>query len=78
MLTAPFLRSADLQMINITLRVLYKPEISRLPQIFRNLGTDYDERVLPSIVNETLKSVVVSVVCCSSRGMCVVCLPPSP
>jgi len=29
-----------------------------LPQIFTNLGIDYDERVLPSIVNEVLKSVV--------------------
>jgi len=26
--------------------------------IYRTLGTDYDERVLPSIVNEVLKSVV--------------------
>ncbi|KAK3383195.1 band 7 family-domain-containing protein [Lasiosphaeria ovina] len=48
----------DLQMVNITCRVLSKPEITALPQIYRTLGTDYDERVLPSIVNEVLKSVV--------------------
>lgn len=48
----------DLQMVNITLRVLSKPEASKLPQIHRTLGPDYDERVLPSIVNEVLKSVV--------------------
>ena len=30
---------------------------SHLPE-YRELGTDYDERVLPSIVNEVLKSVV--------------------
>ena len=29
-----------------------------LPQIYRTLGSDYDERILPSIVNEVLKSVV--------------------
>ncbi|KAL2441111.1 Prohibitin-2 [Exophiala dermatitidis] len=48
----------DLQMVNITCRVLSKPRIDALPQIYRTLGTDYDERVLPSIVNEVLKSVV--------------------
>merc|ERR1719220_1783241 len=29
-----------------------------LPEIYRSLGLDYDEKVLPSIVNEVLKSVV--------------------
>jgi len=48
----------DLQTVDITLRVLYKPEVSRLPQILSLLGTNYGERVLPSIVNETLKAVV--------------------
>lgn len=48
----------DLQMVNITCRVLSRPSISALPVIYRELGTDYDERVLPSIVNEVLKSVV--------------------
>jgi len=48
----------DLQMVNITCRVLSRPQIEALPQIYRTLGTDYDERVLPSIVNEVLKSVV--------------------
>ncbi|CAG8453621.1 1011_t:CDS:2 [Paraglomus brasilianum] len=48
----------DLQMVNITCRVLSKPKIDSLPTIYRTLGTDYDERVLPSIVNEVLKSVV--------------------
>jgi len=50
--------SRDLQMVNITLRVLSRPDVVHLPQIYRELGTDYDERVLPSIVNEVLKSVV--------------------
>lgn len=45
-------------MVNITCRVLSRPDVQALPQIYRTLGTDYDERVLPSIVNEVLKSVV--------------------
>jgi len=48
----------DLQMVNIKLRVLWRPVIEKLPQLYRELGTDYSERVLPSIGNEVLKSVV--------------------
>ncbi|OJD14119.1 prohibitin-2 [Emergomyces pasteurianus Ep9510] len=48
----------DLQMVNITCRVLSRPRVEALPQIYRTLGTDFDERVLPSIVNEVLKAVV--------------------
>lgn len=50
--------SKDLQMVSLTLRVLHRPEVDRLPRIYQNLGTDYDERVLPSIGNEVLKSIV--------------------
>lgn len=50
--------SRDLQMVNISLRVLAKPDSTKLPDIYKNLGTDYDEKVLPSIINEVLKSVV--------------------
>ncbi|KAK3672389.1 Prohibitin-1, subunit of the prohibitin complex (Phb1p-Phb2p) [Recurvomyces mirabilis] len=50
--------SKDLQMVNLTLRVLHRPEVSMLPTIYKNLGQDYDERVLPSIGNEVLKSVI--------------------
>ena len=45
-------------MVNLTLRVLSRPDPNRLPLIFKTLGTDYDERVLPSIGNEVLKSIV--------------------
>lgn len=48
----------DLQMVNLTLRVLSRPEVSRLPNIFKTLGLEYDEKVLPSIGNEVLKAVV--------------------
>lgn len=50
--------SRDLQMVNIGLRVLTRPNPDKLPEIYRSLGTDYAERVLPSIIQETLKSVV--------------------
>lgn len=48
----------DLQMVSLTCRVLSRPSVTNLPEIYQELGTDYDERVLPSIVNEVLKSVV--------------------
>lgn len=48
----------DLQMVSLTCRVLSRPSVENLPTIYRELGSDYDERVLPSIVNEVLKSVV--------------------
>lgn len=48
----------DLQMVNLKLRVLWRPVETELPQLVRELGTDFDERVLPSIGNEVLKSVV--------------------
>ncbi|CAM6003787.1 unnamed protein product, partial [Sphagnum balticum] len=48
----------DLQMVNLTLRVLSRPDPDKLPTIFKTLGLDYDERVLPSIGNEVLKAVV--------------------
>lgn len=50
-----------MQMVNITIRVLSKPDQTQLRWIFRTLGKDYDERVLPSIVNEVSKAVVVRV-----------------
>merc|ERR1712212_69079 len=50
--------SKDLQNVNITLRILFRPQVPSLPKIYTNLGVDYDERVLPSITNEVLKAVV--------------------
>jgi len=50
--------SRDLQMVNISLRALCKPDAAKLPEIYRTLGLDFDEKVLPSIINEVLKSVV--------------------
>lgn len=45
--------------MDITLRVLLRPQEEKLPWIYANIGVDFDERVLPSITTEVLKSVVV-------------------
>merc|ERR1719489_711815 len=50
--------SKDLQMVNISLRVLSRPDSNNLPGIHKDLGQDFDEKVLPSICNEVLKAVV--------------------
>nr|QBH74220.1 prohibitin [Isotomurus palustris] len=50
--------SKDLQNVNITLRLLFRPVPDELPNIYKTLGIDYDERVLPSITNEVLKATV--------------------
>ncbi|XP_072965992.1 prohibitin-1, mitochondrial-like [Typha angustifolia] len=50
--------SRDLQMVRIGLRVLTRPLPEKLPTIYRTLGENYNERVLPSIIHETLKAVV--------------------
>jgi len=50
--------SKDLQNVNITLRILFRPVPEQLPHIYTNLGVDFEERVLPSITNEVLKAVV--------------------
>jgi len=51
--------SKDLQTVDITVRVLYRPMPDKLTDLYRFVGKDYDERVLPSIVNEVVKTVVV-------------------
>ena len=48
----------DMQTVDLSLRILYRPVEEKLPEILNNLGVDYDERVLPSIGNEVLKAVV--------------------
>jgi len=50
--------SKDLQMVNISLRVLSRPDASMLPNLHQELGADFDDKVLPSICNEVLKAVV--------------------
>lgn len=44
--------------VKIALRVLTRPVPDQLPTVYRTLGENYNERVLPSIIHETLKAVV--------------------
>lgn len=44
--------------VKIGLRVLIRPVPNQLPTIYRTLGVDYSDRLLPSIIHETLKAVV--------------------
>ncbi len=48
----------DLQMVNISLRVLSRPLESALVTIYNEIGLDFNNRILPSLGNEVLKSVV--------------------
>ena len=32
-------------MVNIKMRVLWRPVVEELPRLYRELGTDFDERV---------------------------------
>jgi len=45
-------------MVQISLRVLVRPDPEHLQWIYRKLGKDFGERVLPSIVNEITKAVI--------------------
>ena len=44
--------------MDIALRILFRPQETKLPEILNNIGQDYDKRILPSISNEVLKSIV--------------------
>lgn len=50
--------SKDLQTVNLSLRTITHPHPEKLASIAKNIGPDYDAKVLPSLTNETLKSVV--------------------
>jgi prohibitin 2 len=50
--------SKDLQMVRLHIRILYKPEVGKLPKMLSELGTEYAECVLPSIANEVMAGVV--------------------
>lgn len=48
----------DLQSVDLQLRVLFKPIPEELPSIHKRFGEDYVGKILPSIVHETLRSVI--------------------
>jgi len=51
-------QTKDIQKVKIGLRVLYQPDVDRLPLLYKQYGADYAQRVLPSIGNEVMKAVV--------------------
>jgi len=53
-----FTGTKDLQQVNVSLRILSRPDETKLKDMYRIIGTDYSERILPSIGNEVLKAVV--------------------
>lgn len=48
----------DLQSVNLSLRVLTRPDIQQLPALYKRLGDNYQEQILLSVGNEVLKAVV--------------------
>lgn len=48
----------DMQTVNVSMRLLYRPIPENLPIILSNIGQNYDERIIPSIGNEVLKSTI--------------------
>jgi prohibitin 1 len=75
----------DLQTVQISLRVLSRPDVAHLAAIYKDLGEDFDERVLPSIVSEVLKATVVrgrmargAVAAAAARRMRASCARPAP
>ena len=50
--------SKDLQMVNMAVRVLFQPSVENLHHIYRDLGVNYPETVLPSLINEIIKAVI--------------------
>lgn len=47
-----------MQNVHLKLRVLFRPRIDKLSELYRYVGLDYNDRVLPSITNEVLRSVI--------------------
>ncbi|KAL6959814.1 hypothetical protein U1Q18_039966 [Sarracenia purpurea var. burkii] len=51
-------RTKDLQMVELVVTFLYRPEVSHLTTIYRTLGPSYDEVVFPSIGDDVTKAAV--------------------
>ncbi|EPY24932.1 prohibitin [Strigomonas culicis] len=50
--------SRDLQTVNMAVRVLFQPSTEDLHHIYRNIGVNYAETVLPSLINEIIRAVI--------------------
>ena len=47
-----------MQSIKLSVRVLFHPEVSKLDVIYSRLGKNYEQKVLPALCNEILRTVV--------------------
>jgi hypothetical protein len=47
-----------MQSIKLSVRVLFHPEVSKLDVIYTRLGKNYEQKVLPALCNEILRTVV--------------------
>ncbi|CCW68794.1 unnamed protein product [Phytomonas sp. Hart1] len=50
--------SRDLQTVNMAVRVLYRPNADNLHHLYRKIGVNYAETVLPSLINEIIRAVI--------------------
>lgn len=48
----------DLQIVEISVRILFKPNEEQLYYIYKDQGKNFSDRVIPSITHEIIKSVV--------------------
>lgn len=56
--TAEGTQTKDMQRVQLSLRVLSRPNPAALPKIYTSIGVDFAEKILPSAANEVLKAVV--------------------
>ena len=47
-----------MQSIKLAIRVLFHPEVSKLHTIYTRLGKNYEQKILPAISSEILRTVV--------------------
>jgi len=50
--------SKDLQTVNLGIRTITHPNELSIPKLARNIGQDFDNKILPSLTKETLKSII--------------------
>lgn len=48
----------DLQMVDIGYRMLVRPQAGHLLELYRTVGVDWENKILPSIGNEVVKQVI--------------------
>lgn len=48
----------EMQNVKLAIKILFHPEVDKLHEIYTHLGLDYDNKVLPAIVNEISRSVI--------------------